>query len=289
MADDDVATPALDPQASEPQQVETPELETEVEEGEPLGEDEDELEFGFKKYRVPKELKSAVEDMRADATNKHKDAAARQKALDDREASIKQQAEASEAEIEARAQLHGVKAELAKFAKLTAEDWAAHRRQDPMSTADAERYEAILRNKQAELEQELGHATNERTQRAQSDLTKRVEQTLAEAPKIIGSSWKGAETITKVAKFLNEDIGIPETVITQNWGPQLLRLGHLASIGLDLTKKVAAKPASAATPAQPLQTVRATSQPPPAGLSDRLSPDEWVKRREAQIRKRRAS
>lgn len=284
MADDEEAIAALETPASG--EVETPEIETEVEEGEPLGEDEDELEFGFKKYRVQKELKEAVEALRADHTQKTQTASARQKALDDREASIKQQAEVSEAEIEARAQLHGVKAELEKFGKLTAEDWAAHRRQDPMGTADAERYEAILRNKQAELEGKLGTATTERTQKAQQDFAKRVEETLAEAPKIIGPGYKGAETITKLAKFLNEDLGVPETVITQNWSPVMLKLAHLANLGHELTKKAASKPATVAAPAaQPLQTVRAANPPPPAGLSDRLSPEEWAKRRNAQVRK----
>lgn len=286
MADEDVATPALEPQASEPQQVETPELETEVEtEGEPLGEDEDELEFGFKKYRVPKELKTAVEDLRADATNKHKDAAARQKALDDREASIKQQAEVSEAEIEARAQLHGVKKELERLKDFDFAAFQHHHQLQPMQATELWNYKQSLQNQSAELEGELGKATNERTQRAQSDLTKRVEQTLAEAPKIIGSAWKGAETIQKVAKFLNEEIGIPETTITQNWSPALLRLGHLAGIGLELTKKAAAKPATVAVTPEPLRSVR-TNSTPQTGLSDNLSAEEWVKRRDAQVRKR---
>jgi hypothetical protein len=184
--------------------------------------------------------------------------------------------------------LHGVKKELERLKDYDYAAYQQHHQQQPMQADELWNWKLHVQAQKTELEAKLGTATNERTQRAQSDLTKRVEQTLAEAPKIIGSSYRGAETITKVAKFLNEDIGIPETTITQNWSPQLLRLGHLASIGLELTKKAAAKPATATVPAQPLQTVRVTT-PAPAGLSDRLSTEEWVRRRDAQERKKRAS
>lgn len=283
MADEDVATPALETPASEPQQVETPETEIEVE-GEPLGEDEDELDFGFKKYRVPKELKSAVEDMRADATNKHQAAAAERKALEAREAEFRQQAELSDKELDLRANIKAVEKEIEKYAKFTPQDWAAFRLENAIVTADHERLYDYLRNQKAELDKQLGEATSERTQKAQSDLTKRVEQTLAEAPKIIGSGYKGGETIEKVAKFLADDMGIPVPVIQQNWSPALLKLGHFAQIGLELQKKAAAKPATVAPTPEPLKVV-STKSTVSSGLADNLSMAEWQRRRNAQVRR----
>lgn len=290
MADDvTAADPALEtPASGAEQQVETTELETPEVEGEE-GQDDDELDFGFEKYRVPKKLKEAVEALRADATTKHQAAAAERKALEAREAEIRQQAEVSDKELDLRANLKAVEKEIEKYAKFTPQDWAAFRLENAIETANHETYYRSLRDQKADLDKQLGEATNERTQKAQSELTKRVEQTIAEAPKILGSAWKGQETITKVSSFLADEIGIPVPVIMQNWGPQLLKLGHLASIGLELQKKAAAKPSTPAVPAQPLQTVRVATQPPPAGLSDRLSTEEWVRRREAQIKRKQAS
>jgi hypothetical protein len=64
-----------------------------------VADDSDDIEFGFKKYRVPKDLKVAIEDWRSATTKKEQTVSERAKAL---EAQAAQQVEADETELNAR-------------------------------------------------------------------------------------------------------------------------------------------------------------------------------------------
>ncbi len=288
MADGEADSPALETPASVEQQTET-ELETEGTELEVEGEEEpdeeDELDFGFKKYRVPKSLKEGVEALRADATTKQQGAAAERKALEAERAALSQQAEATEAELDAKAGLRNISAELKKFENWDYAEYQAAMDLNPIEAQKAWNYKTYLINQKAELEGSLGKAAQERTEKAHQDLGKRVQETLAEAPKII-PGFKPALIGKLVDEFAIGELGIPETAVKQNWSPKFLKLLHLAHLGSELTKKAAARPAQASTPAPALSTVRANSPPPPTGLSDRLDGDEWLRRRNAQLKKR---
>jgi hypothetical protein len=289
MADDeDAIAPALETASEGQEQIET-ELETgddqQPEDGEPLGEDEDELDFGFEKYRVPKKLKEAVEALRSDATNKHQTAAARQRALDERETALTQQAEATEAELDAKAGLRTINREIERLKDYDFAAYQQHYRQDPMPAGELWAYKQDLMAQKAELEGTLGKAATERTEKAQQDFAKRVQQTLAEAPKII-PGFK-PEAIGKIAEFLERDIGLDEQTIKNNWSPKLLKLAHLANLGLELSKKAAAKPA-VVSQAQPLTTVSTRTPPNTGRLRDDMPIEEWTKAREAQLRRKRA-
>lgn len=278
MADEELAadTGVLAPTGAEQQQ-EAPEPEIEIEgEGdqESVEEDVDELEFGFKKYQVPKSLKAGIEDWRKTTTQKEQSIAAEARTLAQQRA---QQAQASEAELDARADLRAINAQLADYAKLTPQDWFSHQQQDPMGVQQAQLTLQMLRDRKAELEGTVRKAHDERTAAASGELDKRVQETLAHAAK---QNIK-PERIGELVKFAGE-IGVPESVIRTNWSPQFLDLLHLANIGKSaLTKAKASKPP--ATPAEPLQTVRprgATARP---GLHDDLSSEEWTRRRNKQI------
>jgi hypothetical protein len=289
MADDeDAIAPALETASEGQEQIET-ELETgddqQLEDGEPLGDDEDELDFGFEKYRVPKKLKEAVEALRSDATNKHQTAAARQKALDERETALTQQAEATEAELDAKAGLRTINREIERLKDYDFAAYQQHYRQDPMPAGELWAYKQDLMAQKAELEGTLGKAATERTEKAQQDFAKRVQQTLAEAPKII-PGFK-PEAIGKIAEFLARDIGLDEQTIKNNWSPKLLKLAHLANLGLELSKKAAAKPA-VVSQAQPLTTVSTRTPPNTGRLRDDMPIEEWTKAREAQLKRKRA-
>ncbi len=148
MADDElaIAGSALEAPASgaEQEQVETPETEVETDEVETeegagqdddtIEEETDELDFAFKRYQVPKSLKEAVENLRADATRKQQDAAAKAKALETREAEIEERLKVTDTELDDRATLKAIDKQLAEFAKLTPEDWAVHMRNNPEET-----------------------------------------------------------------------------------------------------------------------------------------------------------
>lgn len=299
MADDElaIASPALETPASEDNELDTPEidadaLEADAEaEGGPDDEDEgeeetDELDFAFKKYQVPKSLKEAVENLRADATRKTQEASATKKALDARAAEIEESSKVSDAELDMRAELKGVSKTLDEYSKLTDADWAAHESSDPMGTQRAWRQYQMLRDQKAELEGKLGKAQAERTEKAQSDLTKRVQETLEHARN--NKSGLKPETIPKLVEFA-ETLGVPEEAIKRNWSPIFADLLHFARIGKMAAEKQKTAPRRPATPNEPkpIVPVAPRGAAPKTGLRDDLSANEWLKRREAQIAARR--
>jgi len=256
------------PEAVEPEPVnlEAPEQET-VTEPEPTEteavDDTDDLEFGFKKYRVPKELKAAVEDWRAATTKKEQSVAEQAKAL---EAQAAKQVEADETELAARAELHGIKAQLAEYAKLTPQDWQAHMLNDPLGTQQAKMHFDLLKEQKAALEGTIEKTQGERTQRAQQLLAKRVEETIAAAPKII-PGWtpeNSQKTIGELVAFAQSE-GIPDQVLQDNWSPQLLKLLHRAHLGHNLLTKQATAPKIPTPQPKPLETVNGTKSAPTSG------------------------
>lgn len=238
---------------------------SEVEDTNDEGGQEDEiaeLDFAFKKYNVPKSLKEAVEALRTDYTQKTQSTAETAKALEQREAALVQQAEATETELDARATLKGVNARLAEYAKLTPADWQHHMQTDPLGTQQARMEFDDLKAQKTDLEGITTKAATERTEKAQQDLAKRVQETLEAAPKVIPGLTPEARaaTIDKLVAFATSE-GIPEQVLKANWSPTLLSLLHKAHIGAQaIAKQAAPKPAPTVAIA-PLTTVKAAASP----------------------------
>jgi hypothetical protein len=263
-----IAEAALEPEVSTPTEPDTQEdgpKDVGVEDNEnlePVAEIEYvTLERNGKSYQVPKELEGEFL-MQGDYTKKTQTVAERAKALDEREQQLAKQAEVSEAELDARATLRGVAAELAEYQKLTPADWQAHMQNDPLGTSQHRmRYEA-LRDQKAELEGTIRTAETQRTEKSQQDFAKRVQETLEAASTIIPGIT--AETrgpaIDKLVNFANSE-GIPEQVLKDNWSPMLLKLLHKASIGAQAIAKQSAPKPVLKQPIAPLATVKSGSSP----------------------------
>lgn len=265
VAANEQAVPAIDPAEVETQEAEKPVDLQQPEEGQAATEQEDdgldELEFGFKKYRVPKDLKTDVEEWRKATTQKEQIVAEQKRAL---EADRLKQAQASDAELEARAELKGVKAQLAEYAKLTTQDWQYYMQNDPLGTQQAQLQWNILKDRAAQLEGVVSNAAKERAGAAQQDLAKRVQETLAAAPKII-PGWKAETadtTIKELVEFAQSE-GVSDQVLQDNWSPQLLKLLHRARIGtLTIEKQATAAPKPTPQPTLvPLEKVAGKSTP----------------------------
>lgn len=229
-------------------------------------------------YQVPKALEGSFLK-NADYTQKTQKLSERNKALDDREHGIEERLKATDEELDARGELRGIEARLAEYAKLSSADWQHHQNTDPFATQAARMEFDDLKARKLQLEGILENAKTERSQAAEQDLATRVEKTLEFAKTIPG--WKPEHMTTLVQYAVSE--GVDEDTLKRNWSPELLKLLHRAHLGEQMLKKSAKpKPAPATTP---LTTVAAKSNPKPAGLDDRLSMDEWQKRRNAQLRK----
>lgn len=237
-------------------------IEQEIETGEqPEDDGLDELDFGFKKYRVQKELKTAVEDWRSATTKKEQTLAEQTRAL---EAKAAQQAEADEAELDARAERRAIGKDIDAYGKMTPQDWSALEAQDPVGAGQHWRNYQMLKDRAATLDTELKTASSKRTEAAQHAFAKRVQETLSEAPRII-PGWKAEtanQTIQDIVQFANSE-GIPEQWLKDNWSPVLLKFLHRARIGsIAMTKATAAPaPSVQAAPIAPLETVAGKSTP----------------------------
>lgn len=270
--------------AEEPTKVD--DLEGEATETEPALATEPEIETieiewdDGKKYTIPKAIEAGVLKNK-DYTTKTQEAAALRKQLESREAEINQRAEATEAELTARAQLQSVTARLEEYAKLTAQDWAVHRANDPIGTENAWTEFQLLKDQKGQLEGLVTKAQSERTAKQQQDLAKRVQETLSEAPKII-PGWTpetGSKQIAELVEFAQSE-GIPDQVLQNYWSPQLLKLLHRASLGTNLLKKqtAPAKPMPA-----PLQTVTGKASAPTAGDLGSLDMEAYVAARKRGV------
>lgn len=271
IASSELETPAIETPATttpepvdEPTRILDPEEVSQEQDGEPQEPEFETTEIEWddgKKYVIPKAIEGGILKNKDYTQGKQKLADLRRD-VEAREADATKRLEATEAELDARAEMRSVSAQLAEYAQLSAQDWQYHMQQDPLGTQQAKLQYDMLRDRKAELEGTLSKATKERTEKAQQGLAKRVQETLSEAPKIIpGWSPETADkTIRELVTFAQSE-GIPDQVLQDNWSPQLLKLLHRAHLGHNLLTKQATAPKPTVVPPQPLQTVGGKSSP----------------------------
>jgi hypothetical protein len=272
MADEELATPAPEAEITQPIEQEAKDKPTELPPPEPvdnqdgLDEIDEQSEEEFidverkgKTYKVPKALEGEFL-MEADYTRKRQADAEKAKTLESREAEITRRLEATDAELDARAQLKGINSEIERFKAF---DFAAYQRahqDDPMGADEAWNYKLHLSNQKAELEGIVGKSQSERTEKSAADLAKRVQETTAFAQKEI-PGFK-PELTDKLVSYAIER-GVPEDVLKANWSPTFYKILHDGYIGREAQKRQAAAPIKPppAAPIAPLETVSAKAQP----------------------------
>ena len=143
----------------------------------------------------------------------------------------------------------------------------------------------MLRDRHSQALGQLSQLHGQRTFLAQQDSARRMEEGRAALAKEI-PGWSEdlkARLIGFAAGygFSRDELDDLEA------DPRVARVLHAAFSG-SRTAETARKVHSnlAAQQVQPAASVKARGAPP-AGLDDRLSPDEWVRRRNAQLRKSR--
>lgn len=255
----------IEPVADKPKEIPAPEP---VDNDDGLGENGEQspeaefvtVERNGKTYQVPKELEGELL-MQSDYTKKTQTVAERAKALESQEAEINRRAEATDAELDARAQLKGINGEIERFKAFDFAAYQVAHQQDPMGADEAWNYKLHLTNQKAELEGVISKTQNERTEKSAADLAKRVQETTAFAQKEIpGFKPELTDKLVKLAI----DTGIDEGTLKANWSPTLYKLLHLAHLGKETLNRQAAapiKPTTPTAPIAPLETVTAKAQP----------------------------
>jgi hypothetical protein len=254
--------------------------EVDGQETEPTTEDDDleEVEFNGKQFKAPRGLKDSLL-MQADYTRKTQETAALKRELEARAETLAQQASVGEEEMQARASLIGIEAELGRYQGVDWERWST---EDPIAAQQGYiRYQEMIRAQQ-HLSTELKNRGESRTREAQQDLAKRIEETRSFAQKEI-KGWS-ADLDRQVLDYAKQE-GVSTGELQRLMSPTLYKILHKAMVGHQtLTKTVAAaKPQT--TQIKPLETVAAKASPPARKTLESMSMDEYaaeMNRREAQ-------
>jgi hypothetical protein len=254
------------------------------EDGNPIAPPEDEeveVEDGLK-MKVPRDLAQKVKEgflRQSDYTRKTQEVAELRRAVEAERQSIHQ---ASEAEIGARAALAAIDQELAGYARV---DWDALEVSDPL---EAQHHFRVYQQLQTSRQQAIGayqNALSYRVSATQQDTARRIEAARAELtgdPEIKWSPQKAAEVLTGAQQHYKLE---PTEVDEGFQDARLVRILHDA-LQWQAHKAKAAKAQGHVSAQQVKPAARAGGSSPPPGLDDRLSADEWVKRRNDQVRKR---
>jgi hypothetical protein len=277
----ELETPAIETEQAEEQPVdlealaeaETPDEEADQQQEELTQEELDELEWDGKKFKAPKGAKDGFL-MHADYTKKTQEVAATRKELEDRAERIAQQAQASEDEIQHRATMHTIDAELARFKDFDWNAYQAARQQDPLGADEAWNYKAHLLAQRQEVGAKLTEAEAARSASTQQEFAKRMHETEQYAR---SKGWT-KETDKQVLDFAFER-GIDAKTLQGVMSPTVYEMLYLARIGAQRLQKPAPKPGTQPTP---LTTVAAKANPPAKKNVADMDMDEYVAFREKQ-------
>jgi hypothetical protein len=249
-------------------------------EGNPIDrpDDGEEIEHEGRKYLVPRALKPLLL-MQADYTRKTQEVAEQRRAVLAERQALHQ---TSQAEPDAYARATTLAGQLAQYQQV---DWRAWHDSDPFAASAATSEYNMLRDQHSQALGQLSQMRGQRNFLAQQDTARRTEEGRAALAKAI-PGWSEdlkARLIGFAAGygFSRDELDDLEA------DPRVARVLHAAFSGsksAETARKV--HNTLAAQQVQPAASVRARGAPP-AGLDDRLSPDEWVRRRNAQLRKAR--
>lgn len=276
-------TPVEEPEVEDVQEIDeledgsTDEEDSDDPEGEPEETEEETVEFERDgvKIRIPAALKDEFM-LKADYTRKTQEVAEQRKALETRITEVQQ---ASEAEVTARARSVAIDAALQQYQNV---DWDTLEAQDPVSAQRHFRTYMQLQQQKGEADQDYSAAKEARELEAQRVAAERVEQGIAELQRDI-PDW-GPSKAEALMSFGEKQFGFSREYMESVDDPKLVKLLNAAYLALSPGTK---PKQSATSQIRPAAKVKGSSSPPPKGLDDRLSPEEWMRRRNEQLARQR--
>lgn len=258
--------------------------------GNPIGdapgpeEDEDdeeqtleEIERDGRRAKIPSWLKPELM-MQADYTRKTQELAEARRALETERSSVQQ---ASEAELTAHANLALIDGQIAQYSKV---DWNAWHDSEPFAAQKAFAQFQLLKDAHVQTTGYLGSVQQERAIREQQISAMRLEHGAAELSRDI-KDWS-PQMAAKLLDFGQKKFGFSREDLDGIDDPRAVKVLHAAFQWEEhRTKQKQAQNHAAAQTIRPAARVGGASPKP--GLDDRLSADEWARRRNEQLRKRR--
>jgi hypothetical protein len=237
---------------------------------------EDEIEHDGKRYRVPSALKSAFM-MHGDYTRKTQELAAARRSLDAERETFSRSALGHVADF---GRLTALDQDIAKYANV---DWQKLATDDPFAAQQHYMAYQQLKDQRNELAGKIIQAERARSHEAERTFANRY----AEANAVLHRDLKGwAEAAPKVAEFAHRSGVSQEELAHIATSPALSKLLHQAWLGERVIARQKAAAAETKGPEPLKQVAKGRATPAAIGLSDTLSAEEWVRRRNEQLRKR---
>ncbi|HEY1605062.1 MAG TPA: hypothetical protein VGF77_05645 [Allosphingosinicella sp.] len=242
--------------------------------------DSEEVEQDGQKFRVPKALKDSFL-RQADYTRKTQEVADMRRAVEAERQVLHQ---ASDAEIGTLAQVRALDQQLGYYNRI---DWDRWEQQDPFEAQKGWRQFQQLQQARQQTAGHFSQLVQHRNFVAQQDTARRIEEGRAVLARDI-KGW-GPELASGLLETGARQYGLHRAEIEEAFtDPRLVKVLHDAhQYRLIHGKQQQAQRHLAAQQAEPAARP-AASRAPGQGLDDRLSAEEWARRRDEQVRKRRA-
>lgn len=235
-----------------------------------------EIEREGKRYSIPKELERELM-MQADYTRKTQETAALRKQLETQEQQIQMRSQATDEELQARAALMGVEAQINHYQSF---DWNKLEQEDPLTANSEWRKFQQLKDAHGQLTTGIQQAQQQRSEQAEQAIATRLQETAEFAQKNI-KGWSPALD-DKITEFAVSELGFTTQQLRAAINPQIYRMMHLAYLGQQTFSKLGAKPSTAA-PAKPLTTIASRAAPAARKDLGAMSMDEYAAHRNRQL------
>lgn len=252
-------------------------------ETDPPVDDSEEIELEGQKVKVPKAVKPLLM-MQADYTRKTQEVAEQRKAVEAEREAVANQAKAEREYIQEIAQVVAIDNALKQYEQV---NWQQLNAQDPVqaqalffqfqqlkdarNAAAGQIQQKELTRKQQEEQQALAK---------QQESAKRREECYATIAKEI-KGW--GSDLAKQLDATASEFGFTSQELGQWTDPRLVKLLHEAHVGRQLLKKQTPPTPKPQQPPKPVPQV-GTGGSPAKKDPERMSMDEWVKRRRAEVR-----
>jgi len=283
--------PASEPLAPAPE-VETPEAEPELDldelvpEGEASEEELAEIEADGKTYHVPAALKDKFL-MQQDYTRKTQTLAEERRQFEQANKDFQAQQQALQSHVGEVSKLVNLDEQMAWYDKV---DWIALNRQDPVKCQELQLQRGMLERSRNELGQKLANEWQQRVTQEQQEIAKRYEHGLAVITKSI-PDWS-QEYADKLTDYAIKAYGASKEQLRE---VQLIHPGLVVVLdkAMKLDQLIAKQRAAAGKPPPPepvpVTTVGSRSAPASSAPRDSDDIDTWMRKRNAQIARRRQS
>ncbi|MCP4386306.1 MAG: hypothetical protein GY798_33675 [Hyphomicrobiales bacterium] len=244
----------------------------------------DEIEYAGKRYAIPKELKDGFM-MQADYTRKTQEVATTRKELEERQQAFEQAIAARQESLTDQATITNIDGTLAQYQKV---DWAQYQQEDPTAAEGHWRQFQTLKGQRQQLADKISQSEQLRARKAQQETAKRVEETQQVLQRDI-KGW-GPDLAKKLTDFGLSQGFTQQQLIALNTDARAIRVLHKAYQADQLLnkRKKGRRGTGGKGTIKPLEMVSGKRSRPPASAqpSDRDSDAAWMKKRNAQLRKR---